>query len=149
MPELQAFATNVWIADGPNVRDFGVLFTTRMVVVKLNDGSVWVNSPVPVPFDTLKRITTLGPVRYLVAATPRHVWRLEGWHTLFPQAQLWAPRTTLFTLKKGRLPFTGTLSDAPYSQCSVQTRGRCISAWRRPARHQAVLYESRSRTTIA
>jgi len=114
MPELRAFAQNVWIADGPTVRDFGVLFTTRMMVVKLNDGSVWLNSPVPVPFDTLKRITALGPVSYLVAATPRHVWRLDGWHTLFPEAQLWAPRTTPFTLKKGRLPFSGVLSDVPY-----------------------------------
>ena len=100
MPELQAFAKNVWLVDGPNVRDFGVVFTTRMIVVKLSDGSVWANSPVSVPFDTLKRITELGPVRYLVAATPRHVWRLEGWHTLFPEAQIWAARTTPFTLKK-------------------------------------------------
>ena len=110
---LQTFANNVWIVDGAPVRDFGVMFTTRMTVVKLSDGSLWVNSPVSVPFDTLKRITELGPVRYLVAATPRHVWRLEEWHTLFPEAQLWAPRTTPFTLKKGRLPFTGILGDEP------------------------------------
>lgn len=84
-----------------------------MTVVKLANGSLWVNSPVSVPFDTLKRITALGPVRYLVAATPRHVWRLEGWHTLFPEAQLWVPRTTPLTLKKGHLPFTGILGDAP------------------------------------
>ena len=81
MHDLQAFAKNVWIVEGPNVRDIGVMFTTRMIVVKLSDGSVWVNSPVPVPFDTLRHITAFGPVRYLVAATPRHVWRLEGWHT--------------------------------------------------------------------
>jgi hypothetical protein len=91
----------------------GVIFTTRMTVVKLTNGSIWVESPVPVPFDTLKRISELGPVRYLVAATPRHVWRLDGWHTLFPQAQLWAARTTPFTLKKGNLPFTGFLGNAP------------------------------------
>jgi len=113
MPELQVFAKNVWLVDGPNVRDFGIMFTTRMIVVKLSDGSVWANSPVSVPFDTLKRITELGPVRYLVAATPRHVWRLEGWHMLFPEAQLWAARTTPFTLKRGHLPFTGVLGDAP------------------------------------
>ena len=113
MPELQAFAENISIIDGPPVRDFGVMFTTRMTVVKLSDGSLWVNSPVPVPFDTLKRITESGPVRYLVAATPRHVWRLEGWHTLFPEAQLWTARTTPFTLKKGCLPFTGILGDEP------------------------------------
>jgi hypothetical protein len=91
---IQAFPINVSIIDGPNVRDMGIMFTTRMTVVKLANGSLWVDSPVPVPFDTLKRITELGPVRYLVAATPRHVWRLERWHTLFPDAQLWAPRPT-------------------------------------------------------
>lgn len=113
MPGMQAFAPNIWIIDGPIVRDFGVLFTTRMTVVRLADGSIWIESPVPVPFETLKRITEWGPVRYLVAATPRHVWRLAAWHTLFPDAQLWVPRSTPFTLKKGPLPLTGMLKDAP------------------------------------
>ena len=67
----------------------------------------------PVPFETLKGITELGPVRYLVAATPRHVWRLDGWHTLFPEAQLWVARPTPFTLKKGHLPLIATLGETP------------------------------------
>lgn len=75
MPDLSPFAENVWVVDGPPVRDMGVMFTTRMGVVKLSDGSLWVNSPVSVPFDRLKRIPEMGPVRYLLAATPRHVWR--------------------------------------------------------------------------
>jgi hypothetical protein len=91
----------------------GVMFTTRMTVVKLNDGSIWVDSPVPVQTDTLKAIAELGPVRYLVAGTPRHVWRLESWHTLFPQAQLWSARYTPFTLKRANLPLTGVLVDIP------------------------------------
>jgi len=113
MSGLQAFAENVWIIDGPPVRDMGVMFTTRMSVVKLSDSSLWVNSPVSVPFDTLKSITELGPVKYLLAATPRHVWRLAAWHTLFPEAQLWVPRPTPFTLKKGHLSFTRILGDEP------------------------------------
>ena len=113
MPELQPFAKNLWVADGPNVRDFGIMFTTRMSVAKLSDGSLWVNSPVSVPSDTLEEIKALGPVKYLVAGTPRHVWRLDEWHTLFPEAQLWASRPTPFTLKKGRLPLTGILGDEP------------------------------------
>lgn len=107
MSELQAFAKNVWIVNCPNVHDFGIMWTTRMTIVKLSDRSFWVNSPVSVPSDTLKRITAWGPVRCLVAATPRHVWRPEEWHALFPQAQLWVPRATPLTLKKGYLPFTG------------------------------------------
>ena len=57
---MQAFAENVSIIDGPSVRDMGFMFTTRMTVVRLSDGSLWVNSPVPVPFDGLKRIAELG-----------------------------------------------------------------------------------------
>jgi hypothetical protein len=113
MPVFEPFAENLWIIDGPPVRDMGVMFTTRMAVVKLSDGSLWVNSPVSVPFDTLNCITELGSVRYLLAATPRHVWRLAAWHTLFPAARLWAPRPTPFTLKKGHLPFTGILGEMP------------------------------------
>ena len=79
MAEIQAFAENVWIVDGPKVRDFGIMFTTRMTIVKLSSGSLWVSSPVSVPFDTLKRICAEGPVKFLVAGTPRHVWRLAGW----------------------------------------------------------------------
>lgn len=113
MTEWEEFADNLWVVEGPNVRDMGFMFTTRMAVTKLCDGSVWVNSPVSVPFDMLQRITELGPVRYLLAATPRHFWRLEGWHKLFPEAQLWSSRTTLLTLKKRPLPLTGILGDEP------------------------------------
>ena len=111
MPDLQAFAENIWIVEGPLVRDMGFTFTTRMTVVKLSDGSVWVESPVPTSFEILKRITEIGPVRYLIAATPRHVWRLEGWHTLFPEAQLWTAATTILTLQKAHLSLAGILGD--------------------------------------
>jgi hypothetical protein len=114
MSAIQPFAESLWIVDGPNVRDMGIMFTTRMTIVKLSDGSVWVESPVPLPFVTLKQIAELGPIRYIVATTQRHVWRLEGWHGLFPEAQLWAPPTTPFTLKKKPLPYAGILMDTPY-----------------------------------
>lgn len=113
MSQLRAFAGNIWIANGETVRDFGVLFTTRMTIVRLSNGSIWVSSPVSVSFQTLARISELGPVQYLISGTPRHVWRLEAWHTLFPEAQLWVPRSTPSTLKRKRLCYTGVLSDAP------------------------------------
>ncbi|HYY29952.1 MAG TPA: DUF4336 domain-containing protein [Chthoniobacterales bacterium] len=111
MCELQAFAKNLWIADGPSVRAMGIPFPTRMIVVKLSNGSLWVNSPVHVPDDKLDRITASGPVRYLVAPTRMHVWRLEEWHVLFPEAELWAPPQIPNEFK--RLPFAGILGDAP------------------------------------
>ena len=90
-----------------------MMFTTRMTIVKLTNGSIWIESPIPVSSDTLQSITEMGPVRYLVANTPRHVWRLDDAHTLFPDAQLWVPRQTHMTLQQGDLQFTGTLTDTP------------------------------------
>jgi hypothetical protein len=111
--DLRPFGENIWTADGPLVRDMRIWFTTRMTVVKLASGSMWLESPIPVSDDTLKSITDMGPVRYLVANTARHVWRLDAAHTLFPDAQLWVPRETHMTLKQGDLQFTGTLTDTP------------------------------------
>jgi len=114
MRTLQQFGENLWIVDGANVRDMGISFTTRMTIAKLSDGSLWVESPVSVPYETLKQIVELGPVRYIVSSTQRHVWRLEEWHKLFPEAQLWVPPTTLFTFKNKVLSYTGILIDDPY-----------------------------------
>jgi hypothetical protein len=111
LPGLQEFGKNIWIVEGPRVLDMGIWFTTRMTIVKLSNGTLWINSPVPTSFDILRQISKLGSVKYLVAATPRHVWRLDSWHTLFPEAQMWVTRKTAYTLAKGKLSFTGFLKD--------------------------------------
>ena len=120
MPGLHEFGKNLWIAEGPLVRDMGLLFPTRMTVTKLATGDLWVSSPVAVPPETLGEITGKGPVRYLVAGTPRHVWRLSDWHNLFPEAELWGPKLSPLTLKKGHLPFTGILGDTPPAGWAVE-----------------------------
>jgi hypothetical protein len=43
MSGLQLFDDDIWTVDGPNVRDFGIMFTTRMTIVKLSNGSVWLD----------------------------------------------------------------------------------------------------------
>jgi hypothetical protein len=113
MSEWRSLGDRLTVIEGPIVKDFGMPFPTRMTVAVLADGSVWLESPVPVSYETLTRLTELGPIRYLVANTPRHVWRLDQWHELFPEAELWAARSTPATLKHSKLPLTGTLSDQP------------------------------------
>jgi hypothetical protein len=56
MLDLQEFAENVSIVDGPPVPVIGVPLPTRMIVVKLADGSLWVNSPVSVTLELVDRI---------------------------------------------------------------------------------------------
>ena len=110
-PVLQHFAEDIWLVDGPNVRAIFVPLPTRMIVVKLGDGSLWINSPVVVSRETLDQIVAIGPVRYLVAPTTLHIWRLEQWHTLFLEAQLWGPPK----VSRGfaHIAFAGLLQDTP------------------------------------
>lgn len=96
----------MWVASGPPVRAFGVSFPTRMIVVRLRSGALWIDSPTGVPDESL---TELGPVRYLVAPTKLHVWRLVSWSARFAQAELWGPPRT--PRRYGGVTFTGMLGD--------------------------------------
>lgn len=109
MVGLRPLGADLFLVDGPIVRDLGLPFTTRMTVARLGDGSVWIASPVSAPFATLAEIAALGPVRFLVSPTPRHLWRLNAWHRLFPDAELWSSPITPVTLGKSDLPIAGTL----------------------------------------
>jgi hypothetical protein len=60
MEHLREFAENVWMADGPVVREMGTYFTTRRTIVKLSNGAVWISSPVRVSYDALREIAELG-----------------------------------------------------------------------------------------
>ena len=124
----------------------GMWFTTRMTVVKLSDGSLWVDSPVPVSFDTLKHLSEIGPVKYLIAATPRHVWRLDGWHTLFPDAQLWTSRPTRMTLNGGKMPVTGILGDVPNGGWAEDLDQLVFKG--NPLMDEVIFFHKRSRTVI-
>jgi Domain of unknown function (DUF4336) len=111
---LQSFGTDLWIAEGPLVRDTGLMFTTRMTIIRLQDGSIWVESPVPLDQETLNEIRDLGPLNYAVACTQRHVWRLKGWHDQFPETQLWAPGLTSIKTKPDPIPVKDVWTDTPF-----------------------------------
>ena len=90
--ELKPFGPNIWIVDGPEIAmDFPlgmkVPFPTRMVVVRLQDGRIWVHSPIEPTPHLCERLRDLGDVAYLVAPNSIHYWFLPEWAEAFPQAQ--------------------------------------------------------------
>ena len=89
MDPLRRFAKDIWIADGPAVRFLGIRFPTRMIVVRLGDGSLWVNSPVSATRGEAESLEDIGPVAHLVSPTPLHDWRLKQWAEFFPRARVW------------------------------------------------------------
>lgn len=120
MSDLVQLGDDLWTLEGPIARDLLVVpYPTRMTVCRLVTGGLWIASPIPCSFEQLEAVVALGPVRHLVSATPRHHWRLEQWHGLFPDARLWSCSLSPGTLGNRRPPTT-VLGDQPPGEWSTE-----------------------------
>lgn len=69
--KLQPVVPNIWHAE--QAIKFGPLtIKTRMTVVKLSDGSIWVHSPIEPTPELIAEINNIGAVRYIVAPNKSH-----------------------------------------------------------------------------
>lgn len=87
---LTSIANEVWAAGG-EARMGGIRFPTRMVVVRLPSGNLWVHSPVGLTDELATDIDALGPVAHLVAPNIFHHLSMADWKSRYPGATLWAP----------------------------------------------------------
>jgi hypothetical protein len=109
-PLLQ-FGPNIWIADGPVTSFHGFPYPTRMAVIRLSDGSLFVWSPVALSGSLSASVNAVGPVRYLVSPNALHHLFLAEWKVAYPAARLYATRR--LRRKRQDLKFDAELSDAP------------------------------------
>jgi hypothetical protein len=79
---------------GPEIRlnYFGrkLPFPTRMTVVRLPKGEMWLHSPTEPQNTLLRKISDLGPVRFLIAPNTFHCWWIADWKARFPAAEVYA-----------------------------------------------------------
>lgn len=54
--------SNLWVFNGGNVSFLSFPFSTRMTVVRLSDGRLWVHSPVELSSSLQQQIDELGEV---------------------------------------------------------------------------------------
>ena len=77
----------VWVADAPN-RFYGLEFGSRMTVVRLTDGSLFLHSPIAIDRTIKADIDALGPVRHIIAPNLYHHLHAKAATELYPSAQL-------------------------------------------------------------
>ncbi len=105
---LKRVAGNLWIVDGPVIR-FGLPwpkfpFATRMTVVRLSPGDLFVHSPTPLTPPLRAEIEREGRVRYIVGPNRIHYWWIPEWKAAFPDADVYlAPR--IREQARGRIAF--------------------------------------------
>ncbi len=92
----KALAPDVGVVDGPfeylivaGVR-LPLPFTTRMTVVRLSNGDLFLHSPIKFDEGLAKELQGLGTVRHLVSPNQFHYAHIGEWARAFPDAISWA-----------------------------------------------------------
>ena len=108
---LTEFGPGVWVGEGPVVPFFRFPYPTRMVVMRLADGGLFVWSPIALSAELKAAVDGLGDVRFLVSPNMLHHLFLGEWKAAYPQAELYA--SPGLRKKRQDLAFDADLSDAP------------------------------------
>ena len=110
MDPLTALAPNLWVATRPLpliVGDIG----TRMTVIRLVDGSLFLHSPVKLDAETRAALDAIGPVRAVVAPSRVHHFYVGEYGAAYPQATLYAAPG--LEKKRADVRFGAVLDDEP------------------------------------
>src|SRR4051812_7740740 len=113
MEALTSLAADLWVATRPLpliVGDIG----TRMTVVRLRDGSLFLHSPVRLDAETRAALDALGPVRAVIAPSLVHHFFVGDYQAAYPQATLYAAPG--LEKKRTDVPFGAALDDEPPPQ---------------------------------
>ena len=85
---------DIWIVDGPIVQMSAYLgswpFPTRMVVIRLGGGELFLWSPTELDGGLRQQIEALGTVRHLVSPNRIHYEHIAAWKRAYPDATAWA-----------------------------------------------------------
>ncbi len=141
---LKLIEKNIWIYEGSVVNFHGFPFTTRMTVVKLANGNLWVHSPEKINDELQKELKALGEVKYLISPNKLHHLFIEEWIEVYPHAITYAsPR---LSKKKPDINFSVELSMQPESDWKLDIDQTIIQG--SPAMEEVVFYHKTSKTLI-
>ncbi len=88
---LREFGREIWTAEGSEVvAMLGFRYPTRMAVVRLPGGNLFVWSPVALTDAIRAEVDALGKVGYLVAPNALHHLFVADWKQAYPGARLYA-----------------------------------------------------------
>ncbi|MBI5261675.1 MAG: DUF4336 domain-containing protein [Bradyrhizobium sp.] len=94
--QYKPVAQDIGIVDGPfeyltiaGVR-LPLPFTTRMTVVRLSNGDLFLHSPIAFDAALAERLQAIGTVRHLVSPNQFHYAHIGEWSQAFPDAVAWA-----------------------------------------------------------
>lgn len=141
---LNKFGDDIWIVDGSGVTVAGFRYPTRMAIIRLSDGALFVWSPIGLAESLCAEIDALGDVRHIVAPNSLHHLFIGDWKCAYPRARLYAAPG--LPQKRQDIAFDDNLGDAPSPHWDgeidqVAMRGNLITT-------EIVFFHIRSRTVL-
>lgn len=107
---MRQLAEDLWVVERP-LRFLGLSIGTRMTVVRLRDGSLFLHSPVALDEALQAELARLGPVRHAVAPNRFHHLFIGDYRRAFGEVRLHAAPG--LPKKRPDLEFDAVLSDEP------------------------------------
>jgi hypothetical protein len=141
---IEPLGPDLWFANGGIVSFNGFDYPTRMAVVRLADGGLWLWSPVEMTTALEQQVRALGPVRHIVSPNNLHHLFLSQWQAAFPESKVWATAATV--AKRRDVAFSGTLTDVAPSDWSGQIDQYLFT--NSPFVREVIFFHRRSRTAI-
>lgn len=141
---LKEFGPDIWIADGPNVSVAGFHYPSRMVVIRLSTGALFVLSPIGLSAEIRAEVLAIGRIQHVVAPNSLHHLFLPEWERAYPEAKFYAPPG--LRKKRRDIVFDGDLTSAPDAGWAgeidqVLVRGNLITT-------EAVFFHRKSGTVL-
>jgi hypothetical protein len=140
---MQPLARDLWVEARP-LRFAGVETGTRMTVVRLADGRLFVHSPVSLDAETRKAVDALGPVTAVVAPSRFHHLYVGEWMRAYPDAVACACPS--LERKRRDLPWSRVLGDVPEPEWRGEIDQVFFAA--RTLENEVVFFHRASRTLI-
>lgn len=107
---LEKIAENLWVAGAPQ-KYLGMPIGTRMTVVKLGDGGLFLHSPVPLTPEVQQGLSELGEPCAIVSPNRYHHLHVGAYFEAYPKARIYAAPG--LPEKRKDLVFHGVLGEDP------------------------------------
>lgn len=141
---LERIADDLWIEPRP-LRFFGVETGTRMTVVRLADGGLFVHSPVALDAKTREAVDALGRVKAVVAPSLFHHLYVGEWSRAYPGASLSA--CPGLEKKRKDVKWSAVLSDEPAAEWRAELEQVFFGA--RTMENEVVFFHRKTKTIIS
>lgn len=141
---LERLCEDVWTESRP-LRFFGVETGTRMTVVRLADGGLFVHSPVALDAETREAVDAIGPVKAVVAPSLFHHLYVAEWARAYPDASLSA--CPGLEKKRKDLSFSAVLGDEPEPQWKGELDQVFFGA--RTMENEVIFFHRKSKTIVS